>query len=61
MKRYIREKVKAYKDFGIRFNEEQIAYMHSLKNEIQVDNYTYDFLFPKTEVSKTPMVWCGNI
>ena len=61
MRTYIKEKVKVYKESGIRFSKEQIEHMHSLKNEIQIDNYAYNFLFPRVETSREPQVWCGNI
>ena len=61
MRTYVKEKVKVCKELGIRFSKEQIEHMHSLKNEIQIDNYTHDFLFPIVESTKHAQIWCGNI
>ena len=61
MREHINRKVKAFREAGIVFNKAQIAHMRKLKNEVQVDNYARDFLFPKLEMPRDANVWCGNV
>jgi hypothetical protein len=37
--RYIAEKLKILKDFGIVLNEEQLAHLYLLNNECEIDRY----------------------
>jgi hypothetical protein len=45
LENYIKEKIRLIReDFCIALNNEQIAHMKALKNEIQVDNYAQDII-----------------
>ena len=44
LKVYVREKIKILKELDITVTDDQIDYMMSLKNEIQVDNYAHDLI-----------------
>ena len=46
MKKYVKEKIKVLKEFGVKLTKEQIEHMYSLSSEIAVDNFARDLLRP---------------